>query len=349
MKAGRFVVDTHVHAQRFRAGKHVKEKAEQKPGNNEYKNLHEVMYGLEPYDNSARLLYDMDCYRVDMCVLLPAFGMTNEMNVQLVEKYPDKFVAVCGVVEYLNRIRKGEETWSIEGVCEELDRQLSTGKFVGIGEQLPYMPFPYDPAQPVGRETAIRNMLKIMEVARKHKVHVRYHVGSPMGYGVPYSSGSLGPGNYNPYWLHDLANAYPDVPIVVDHGGIQGWWSESLFEECLHVAASHDNVYLETGLWWTELYEKALIDPNIGPEKLIWGTDWGASIDFHTQIGHYPPSYAVQLKHRKLVKHQVDYWGWSLREIMRLRISQDDLNLILGGNAARLFNLPVPYTRLFRE
>jgi hypothetical protein len=30
-------------------------------------------------------------------------------------------------------------------------------------------------------------------------------------------------------------------------------------------------------------------------------------------------------------------------------VAQDDLNLILGGNAARLFRLPLPHTRLFRE
>ena len=53
------------------------------------------------------------------------------------------------------------------------------------------------------------------------------------------------------------------------HGGIQGWWSERLWEDCLHVAAAHDNVYLETGVWWAELYDKPLADPNIGPEKLL--------------------------------------------------------------------------------
>jgi hypothetical protein len=31
-----------------------------------------------------------------------------------------------------------------------------------------------------------------------------------------------------------------------------------------------------------------------------------------------------------------------------LRIAQDDMNLILGGNAARIFNLDVPHTRLFK-
>ena len=35
--------------------------------------------------------------------------------------------------------------------------------------------------------------------------------------------------------------------------------------------------------------------------------------------------------------------------IEKLEITQDDLNLILGGNAVRLFNLKVPHTRLFKE
>jgi hypothetical protein len=45
----------------------------------------------------------------------------------------------------------------------------------------------------------------------------------------------------------------------------------------------------------------------------------------------------------------VDIWGWSLRELGRLNIPQDDLNLILGGNAVRVFGIKTPFSRLFRE
>ena len=31
-----------------------------------------------------------------------------------------------------------------------------------------------------------------------------------------------------------------------------------------------------------------------------------------------------------------------------VRISEDDLNLSVGGNAARIFNLDVPHMRLFK-
>lgn len=348
MKLGRFVVDTHVHGQRFAARRDL-ERAKPSEDEREWETLSKVMRDLVPYDNSGRLLYDMECYGVDMVVLLPAFGMTDALNAEMVEKHPDRFVAVVGAQAYRDRVVSGKETWSIEGVCRELDELLSTGRYVGIGEVAPYMPQPSDPRRPVSREEAMLNCLAITEVAHRHGVSVRFHTGAPMGYEAPYSYGDLGPLNYNPMWVHDVATAYPNVPVIFDHGGIQGWWSERLLEECLHVAASHDNVYLETGLWWTELYERALMDPNVGADKLIWGTDWGASIGFHQQLGRTPPAYAVQLRRSGIVKHQVDFWGWSLREIAAVRMPQDELNLILGGNAARIFNLELPFTRLFRD
>ena len=122
------------------------------------------------------------------------------------------------------------------------------------------------------------------------------------------------------------------------------------YEKCLNVAASHHNVYLECGQWWAELYEKPLKDPSIGPERLVWGTDWGASCTTQMWMpGCVPETYVSQNIHLGPPTHQVDIWGWSLRELGRLNIPQDDLNLILGGNAVRIFGIKTPYSRLFRE
>ena len=118
----------------------------------------------------------------------------------------------------------------------------------------------------------------------------------------------------------DIAAAFPDVTLIFDHGGVQAGWWERFYEECLAVIAANDNVYVETGLWWRELYEKPLMDPNIGPSKLLWGTDWGASMQIYSQPGRYPPSYAVQLRGEGIPHYQVDYWGWSLRELTSVRI-----------------------------
>ena len=186
---------------------------------------------------------------------------------------------------------------------------------------------------------------KVMEVAQKHQVPVRVHTGSPMGYHITYTRW---PENFHPNWVRDIATEYPDVPIIFDHGGMQGGRWDTLVLEAIQVAANHDNVYLETGLYWTELYYEALKDPNVGAEKLMWGTDWGASIPTQTQIGQHPQTFAAQVGKEGLVRHQVDVMGWSLKQVSRLNISQDDLNLILAGNALRVYKIDFPLTRMFK-
>ncbi|MFH1490588.1 MAG: amidohydrolase family protein [Pseudomonadota bacterium] len=346
MKLGRFIIDTHVHAQRHAAGPEFKKRGLDHPKKIRYKDLAEIMPYLETYDNSKRLLYDMACYGVDMCILHPAFGMSNDLNVALVEKYPEKFAALATCKETIDKARSGEIEWTIEAAVEELDRLLSTGKFVGIGEGMPTRPYHETRGQRTYSQTERMDELrKVMDLARKHAVPVRVHSGSPMGYTITYT---FWPENWHPNWVRDLAAEYPDVPIIFDHGGMQGGRGEALFEECVQVAANHDNVYLETGLYWTELYYKALSDPNVGPEKLMWGTDWGASIPTQTQIGQYPQSFGAQVSRHGIVPHQVDVMGWSLKQVSRLNISQDDLNLILAGNALRVYKLNFPLSRMFK-
>jgi len=268
--------------------------------------------------------------------------MNNEQNLSLVEKYPGRFAALCYAKETYDRADRGEIEWTMEEACKELDGLLSTGRYVGIGEGFPADPKVLYRKKRISQTDRIGEMLQVMEVAGKHHVPVHYHTGFAMGYhlGIPEA--------LDPLWAHELAAAFPDVPIIFDHGGMACWWWEHLVNQCLHVAASHDNVYLETGLYWTELYYKALLDPNVGPEKLLWGTDWGASIPVYAQPGHKPATYAIQLIKEGVVTHQVDLMRWSLRQLDRLDISQDDLNLILAGNAIRLYKLKFPLTRMFK-
>jgi predicted TIM-barrel fold metal-dependent hydrolase len=346
MKMGRFIIDTHVHPQRHAAGPELRKQGKEAPREMRYQDLSKAMMGLKAYDNSQRLLYDMKCYDVDMCILCPAFGMTNEINADLVDRYPDRFVAICNAKKTADRAMTGEIEWTMEAACAELDELLSTGKFVGIGEGMPANPTGFHGTKKTYNQSERMAELRlVMNVARKHKVPVRIHTGSPMGYPIPYTSW---PENWHPYWTHDLATEYPDVPIIFDHGGMQGGNSENLVDECIQVASNHDNVYLETGLYWSELYYKALVNPNVGAGKLIWGTDWGASIPTYTHIGAYPQTYGMQVRKGGIVTHQVDVMGWSLKQVMRLNISQDDLNLILGGNAIRVYGLKFPLTRMFR-
>ena len=43
--------------------------------------------------------------------------MTDELNLEIVGHSPDKYVAACGITDYMRRCRDGEEEWSIDGVC----------------------------------------------------------------------------------------------------------------------------------------------------------------------------------------------------------------------------------------
>jgi predicted TIM-barrel fold metal-dependent hydrolase len=347
MKAGLFIVDTHVHPQRHAAGSALK-------GSTDYGDLGRAIQQVDAYDNSPRLLYHMDCYDVDMCILEPAFGMSNEINVELVKKYPDKFVANCqaGTKRTRDRVEAGEIEWDIKFVLEELDELLKTGNYVGIGEGIPAgKAISVEDGFPVYNSelSLMKEMMMICDLARSYEVPIRYHCGTNVGYEGHYHSH---PWNFNPLWAHDLAMAFPEVPLIMEHGGIEGWWWERLYDECLAVAASHQNVYLETGRWWTDLYYKPLADRNIGPEKLLWGTDWGASLPIQTNIGgkYLPATFTEQVRKDGIVRHQVDVWGWSLKQMLRLDISQDDLNLILGGNAVRIYKLRTPggLSRMFK-
>ncbi|MEY7849015.1 amidohydrolase family protein [Natrarchaeobius sp. A-rgal3] len=354
MKLGRFIVETHCHAQR-----HAARVQDDDAG---YDSLPTKMKLAVPadeaddedevivYDNSDRLKYDMDTHGVDMCVLLPSFGMTNEINHQIIESDPDKFIAAAGPVQTKKRALRGEEEWSWDAACEELDEWLSKDGFVMTGEGIRGDPTRTEPIEWGKRKDHLR---RVFDVAADHGVPVRWHTGYASGYGGSHRLYDIYPDWDDPTLAAQLKAEYPDVPIVFDHGGMQAGWVERYVEDCCQVAATYDDVYLEIGLYWKDLMKKPMNDPNISIEQILWGTDWGASMVQHSQANEYPPTYWEQIKERGLPAHQVNYWGASLRQLQKYALetdmTQDDLNLILGGNAVRLLDLETPHSRLFSE
>jgi hypothetical protein len=123
-------------------------------------------------------------------------------------------------------------------------------------------------------------------------------------------------------------------------------------------AARGGNVYLECGNFLAEYYEIPLKDPNVGATQLIWtGGDYGNCPQYifsRTGMRYLAPSGASGTTTRKFPitpKYQTDWWGWCLHEIRRLKdrylATQDEINLILGGNAAKVYKLKVPHPRMF--
>jgi predicted TIM-barrel fold metal-dependent hydrolase len=159
--------------------------------------------------------------------------------------------------------------------------------------------------------------------------------------------------------LARLSMEYPDVPIIFCHSGysiggyIQG---EELIRKALTIAGravgpGGSNIYLECGNWPAEYFEIALRDPNVGVTQLLWGADYGHVPQYIVaDPGRTPPSYSTSMRRWSPVPaYQPDWWGWSLHQIDRIRdwVTQDEINLILGGNAVRVWNLPVPHERMF--
>ena len=302
---------------------------------------------VEYYDNSALCLYDMERYGIDMCLLKPSVtGTTNEKQAELVDRYPDKFRAFCADQTLKIKCARGEAKWTLDAAAEEVEAALKTGKFVGIGE---FVPRDWGRKKIYGFKERLDEYRVFMELARKYDVTLDFH---DFAWGYEWDPWQL---------LSRIAMEYPDVPIIVCHSGhsigsyIKG--DEAIRKACAvagsAVGGGVENIYLETGTWPAEYYKIAMEDPNVGVTQLIWGGDYGHVPQYITaNPGREPSSFSTAMKRwPRVPTYQIDWWGWALHQIHKIRdwVTQDEINLVLGGNAARIFKLPVPHERMFLD
>ncbi len=102
---------------------------------------------------------------------------------------------------------------------------------------------------------ANRDGLKVFDIARELKVPVMVHTGS----GIPFTL----PSN-----LIKVAKAYPDVKIVIAHGGMM-----MLAGEIPYIVETFDNVFVE--LTWTPGFIVKEWADSFGAERLCYGSDHG--------------------------------------------------------------------------
>lgn len=326
--AGRFVVDTHGHITTL-----------YQPASGEAGPDWGGLQGeVAPFDNSALTLYDMDRYGIDMLLLKPSVpGTTNEAQLALVERHPDRFRAFCSDQKLKIRVERGEEKWSLDAAADEVEKALQTGNFIGIGEFLPFEPH---------RDYTIGERLNewrvFMQIARKYGVSVDFHDGM-IAFG------------WDPDQLLDrVAREFPDVPVIFCHAGYSiGDYAtgDVKIRRATGLAGKNNNIFLECGTWPAEYYHFAIKDPNVGVSRLLWGADYGHVPQYIVaNPGEDPPSFSSAMQRWPLIPtYQPDWWGYMLHQIDKLRdwVTQDEINLILGGNAVRLWDLPVPHERMF--
>ncbi|MGA2466823.1 MAG: amidohydrolase family protein [Thermodesulfobacteriota bacterium] len=322
----RFICDAHVHSVRFAA------KFTEKGEVPDYLTLQERISTWEPYDNSAALLWEMDRYGVDMAICNSAFNMRNEIIADQVKRHPGKLLGFCSWAECRRR-GTVEEDYRVTGdmMAEEVEKWLDEPGFVGVGEGVLWVPGKGNTTQFDTWEQTLPHVAKVLEVCAERDVPIVFHVG--------FSRYSWGPRSSlkwcDPFLVDELACYFPKVNIIIWMEGMVGWYNYFI-EKAAMVTARHDNVYL-IPVAPGHVLEKLYQNPNIGPEKLIFGSDFGASHSYQRLAdgkvyGVWP---------NKPPTHLVHHMAWGLEQIHKVEMPEEHREMILGLNIARLCKIDV--------
>lgn len=326
MKLGRFVFDGHIHC-----GKKDHASEESK-----IKGVHSQ---VEEADNSDMILLDMDIYGIDMGLLLPSMiGTTNELHADIVRRHPDRFRTMCVDTQTRMNAAMGIKAWNIDDALKEIDTALSWGPdiCVGIGEIAPGSLG--CPRERPTRAERFKEWCAIAELTTHYDVPVYFHDYCSMNMEDPFTM------------ISSVCQKYPGFKVIIAHGGGQKAYD---IERACYVAGLYEHIYLETGYWRAEYYEYALKSYEVGASKLIWGGgDTGSRIWYPQatmpNMARTEPTRVWFNRNNwehgdREVCYQPDYYGWSTHQIHRLKdlelCTQDEINLIIGGNAARLYKL----------
>ncbi len=199
------------------------------------------------------------------------FSLPNELTLEAVRRYPNRLSGLVWInphdgEEALNLVERAVKDWGFKGI--KMHPLLDA-----------YLP-DSDLVHPV------------MELARKLRVPVLFHSGHP-----PWSL---------PWHLGNLAEAFPDVPIVMGH---MGHGHIVYINGALEVARKHDNIYLETSGMPMHSKIKEAVE-TVGVDRVMYGSD--------SPFGH--PAFEMK---------KVEVSG----------ISGDEMDRVLGENAVEVFSL----------
>jgi len=193
-----------------------------------------------------------------------------------------------------------------ENAAEELKRAVTTHGFKGYKLLAPMI------ETPIEDEAAY----PVWEMCAELDIPVLIHFGIQGGGG-----GIAWHENINPLKLHNVARDFPDVTFVVPHFGCA--WIRETLQLCwacpnvsIDTSGSNQWVRWVDGDWSTKkLFRKYM--ETIGPERIIFGTD----------SSYFPRGFAEP------------YLRDQLRDCYDLNMTDEQVQMIFGANAARLFKI----------
>ena len=135
--------------------------------------------------------------------------------------------------------------------------------------------------------------------AQELQIPVLFHTGSSIFHGTRLKYG-------DPLYFDDVAIDFPQMNIVLVHGGRGFWYDRALF-----LARLHPNIYVEIAGLPPQNLMKYFPEIDKITDKVIFGSDWPGV-----------PS----------IKKNIE-------AIKQLPLTKEAIDKILGGNAARLLNI----------
>ena len=178
-------------------------------------------------------------------------GMDNNDIEKLIDEFPGRFQVLCHI-----------DPWDREKALEDIDRDVLNGKAFGIVLEPGQVHIKY----PLKADDPI--IYPIYEKCQKNEIVVTITFGGMMCAGLEY---------YNPEYIDKVARDFPELKIVISHGG----WPHAL--EMVHIAWAHPNVYISPDCYLvgdvpgSEIYVKAANSPRI-QDQIIFGSVYPAPL-----------------------------------------------------------------------
>ena len=160
---------------------------------------------------------------------------------------------------------------------------------------------PHQLCYPNGYLDGLDALAVIYRKAEEARLPVMIHTGTSIFRGARSKYG-------NPFGIDDVALDFPDLPILVAHGGRPIWMREAVF-----LTRRFPNVYLEISSIPPQNLLKYFPELERLADKVIWGSDWPGPM--------------------------VKGMGENLQRFLELPLADDSKRKILYDNASRLFRL----------
>lgn len=273
-------------------------------------NQAEPVWGWGPKFTAEQLIAMMDrdydvmgeTYRVEKGIAMTGLGLTSlgdhtlyeahEYVIESVLKYPDRL--------YLNPVIN-PRLW-VPDELDQLNEWQEKYNLVMLKVHPTMHNYLLPMYNPYPGEHSKKLVYPIWEKARELDVPIMIHQGE-----APFSI---------PASVAPIAEAFPDVPIIVAHAGANN--EESYAVDATLLARTHDNVFLECS--WVQPLDMQQMAYALGASKIIFGSD-GAPNALNQQMRnfinlHLPPPLGVGM-------------------------SEDDIWKILSGNIAELCKIPL--------